>query len=90
MYINFVLYHAGRGAGHDYTLTNSMVYITRTRIDSATVIIRLDNIALEQNETFQLRLEAKSLPSGHNFFIDTLDVVIQDSDCKGNESREDQ
>ena len=51
--------------------------ITPDRNDSATVTIRVDGIALEQDETFQLRLVANSLPQGI-FCLDTLDVVIED------------
>ena len=46
-------------------------------MDSATVTIRVDGIALEQDETFQLRLVANSPPQGI-FCLDTLDFVIED------------
>ena len=46
-------------------------------MDSATVTIRVDGIALEQDETFQLRLVANSPPAGI-FCLDTLDFVIED------------
>ena len=75
--------HAERGSGRDYTVTNTGGTITSESTDAATVIIRVDGVALERNETFQLKLEVESPPTGDVFCIDILDVVIQDSDGKG-------
>ena len=68
---------AGRGVAFDYTVTDNMVTITRDRNDFATVTIRMDSIALEEDETFQLKLVANPQPS-KIFCLDTLDLVIED------------
>ena len=44
----------------------------------ATVTVHVDGIALEEDETFQLRLVANSPPPGI-FCLDTLDFVIEDN-----------
>ena len=57
-----------------------MVTIMPDRNGSATVTIRIDGIALEPDETFQLKLVA-NLPLSGIFCLDTLDLVIED--CNG-------
>ena len=66
------------GAGRDYSVTGNMVTIMPDRNDFATVAIRIDGIALEPDETFQLKLVA-NLPLSGIFCLDTLDLVIEDS-----------
>ena len=56
-----------------------MVTIAPGRNSFATVTVRIDGIALEPNETFQLRLVASS-PPPRVFCLDTLDFVIEDVD----------
>ena len=68
---------AGRGAAFDYSVTDNTVTIGQGRNGFATVTVRVDGIALEQEETFQLRLVANSPPPGI-FCLDTLELVIED------------
>ena len=56
-----------------------MVTISIDENDFATVTIRVDGIALEPDETFQLRLVTNS-PPYEIFCLDTLDFVIEDGD----------
>ena len=70
---------AGRGAAFDYTITSSMVTISPGNNALATVTIRVDGVALEPNETFQLKLVADP-PPPRIFCLDTLDLVIGDGD----------
>ena len=68
---------AERGVAFDYTVTDNSVTISENNNDFATVTVRVDGVALERDETFQLRLVAASPPAGA-FCLDTLDVVIVD------------
>ena len=68
---------AGRGVAFDYTVTDNTVTIARDRNDSAIVTILMDGIALEEDETFQLKLVASPQPS-RIFCLDTLYLVIED------------
>ena len=70
---------AGRGAAFDYAITGSMVIITPGSNTFATITIRVDGVALEPDETFQLKLVADP-PPPRIFCLDTLDVVIEDGD----------
>ena len=70
---------AGRGAANDYTLSNTMLSISRISGDAATVTIREDGVALEEDKTFQLVLTATPQPIGNFFCSDVLNVVIEDS-----------
>ena len=54
-----------------------MVMIMPDRNGFATVTIQIDGIALEPDETFQLKLVA-NLPLSGIFCLDTLDLVIED------------
>jgi hypothetical protein len=56
-----------------------MVTIAPSRNGFATITIRVDSIALEPDETFQLRLVANMPQPGIIFCLDTLDFVIEDS-----------
>ena len=69
---------AGRGAANDYTLSNTMLSISSTSGDAATVTIRVDGVALEEDETFQLVLTATPQPIGYFFCFDVLNVIIED------------
>ena len=69
---------AGRGAAFDYTITGRMVSIEPGKNTFATVTIRVDGVALEPDETFQLKLVASQPP--RVFCLDTLDLVIEDGD----------
>ena len=55
-----------------------MVTIEHDRNDFVTVTIQVDGIALEPDETFQLKLVANPQPS-RIFCLDTLDLVIEDN-----------
>ena len=57
-----------------------MATIMPDRNGFATVTVRIDGIALEPDETFQLKLVA-NLPLSGIFCLDTLDLVIED--CNG-------
>ena len=50
--------------------------------DVITVSIRADDIALELNETFQLVLESVGRLQPNEFILDTLNIVILDSDSE--------
>ena len=69
---------AGRGAAFDYSITDNTVTIGQGRNGFATVTVHIDGIALEPDETFQLRLVASSPPPGV-FCLDTLDFIIEDT-----------
>ena len=50
---------------------------------SLQVIFHVDGVALERDETFELRLTTNpNLESQGVFVVDTLDVIIQDPDSK--------
>ena len=68
---------AGRGAAFDYSVTNNTVSIAPGSNDFATVTVRVDGIALEPDEIFQLRLVASS-PLVGIFCLDTLEIIIED------------
>ena len=71
---------AGRGAAFDYIVTDNTVTISSSSNEFVTVIIQEDGIALEEDETFQLRLVANPPPVGEIIFCrDELNVTIQDS-----------
>lgn len=56
-----------------------MVTISQGNNDFATVTIRVDGIALEPDETFQLRLVPNNPAAVENIFcIDTLTLIIED------------
>ena len=55
-----------------------MVTIEHDRNDFVTIVIRVDDIALEPDETFQLKLVANPQPL-RIFCLDTLDLVIEDN-----------
>ena len=49
---------------------------------SLQVTFHVDGVALEPDETFQLRLTTNPVLPADVFFVDTLDVTIQDPDSK--------
>ena len=70
---------AGKGAANDYTFSNTMLSISRFSGDAATVTIRDDGVALEEDKTFQLILTATPQPIGNFFYVNVLNVIIEDS-----------
>jgi hypothetical protein len=71
------------GAGFDYTVTDNMVTIAENSNGFATVTVRVDGVALEPDETFQLKLvpnpQQNPLPDVSRIFcLDTLYFVIED------------
>ncbi len=46
------------------------------------VTFRVDSVALEPDETFQLRLSSNPPPPAGSFFLNNLDMTIQDPDSK--------
>ncbi len=77
----------GEGIGGDFFIDDLSARITPTTADSLQVTFRVDGVALEPDETFQLRLITDAaVPTDENyFFVDTLNVIIQDPD--GNSTR---
>ncbi len=72
----------GEGSGGDFFIDALDARITPTTDDSLQVTFRVDGVALEPDETFQLRLTTDAtIPTDANyFFVDTLNVNIQDPD----------
>ena len=75
------------GAGLDYTVSTAIVralFSIPTPPDDVLFIFRVDDIALEENETLNLQLVPRTtLPSGGNvFFRNMISLTIIDSDCK--------
>ncbi len=77
----------GEGSGGDFFIDDLTARITPTTGDSLQVTFRVDGVALEPDEMFQLRLTTDAaIPTAANyFFVDTLKVIIQDPD--GNSAR---
>ena len=77
---------AGEGPQFDYTVNTVQVRaLASGQTDNVVVTFRVDTIAQENNETFNLTLTGLNLPPspGPGFFvIDTLPVAIVDSDSK--------
>ena len=78
----------GKGSNLDYTVNTTNVvspFRTPTPPDGVEFILNVDNIALESNEIFSLRLDSSNtnLPTGEGvFFLDTLNVTIIDRDSE--------
>ncbi len=77
----------GEGSGGDFFIDTLSARITPSTGDSLQVTFRVDSVALEPDETFQLRLTTTAaIPTDENyFFVDTVNVTIQDPD--GNSAR---
>ncbi len=77
----------GEGSGGDFFIDALDARIKPTTEDSLQVTFQLDGVALEPDEIFQLRLTTyAAIPTDANyFFVDTLNVIIQDPD--GNSTR---
>ena len=78
---------SGEGTGFDYTVNTNFVRVIATapdRVENVVYILRTDNIAQENNETFTIELVPRagtSQPTGDGvFFRNTLEVTIIDSD----------
>ena len=79
----------GEGSNNDYIVsTTNVMSLFNTPIPRGNVefILIVDNVALENNETFSLRLVPSTnttLPTGEGvFFLDTLGVTIVDTDSE--------
>ncbi len=74
----------GEGSGGDFFIDTLDARITPKTGDSLQVTFRVDGVALEPDETFQLRLttDAPVPPDENYFFVDTLNVIIQDPEGK--------
>ena len=70
-------------------MTDNTVTISQGSSDFATVTIRVDGIALEPDETFQLRLVPNNPAAvGDIFCIDTLDLIIEDGNGMSDRSNQ--
>ncbi len=74
----------GEGSEGDFVIDTLEARITPSTWDSLQVTFRVDGVALESDETVQLRLSTDDpVPTGENyFFVDTLNVTIQDPEGK--------
>ena len=77
---------AGEGPQFDYTVNTMRVRaLANGQIDNVVVTFRVDTVAQERNETFNLTLTGLNLPHSPRpgfFVVDTLPVAIVDSDSK--------
>ena len=70
----------GNASSTDFTVATQQIELTRSNSPSVQVTLSADAVALEPVETFRLTLEGTvTLQSGW-FFIDTVDVTIEDQD----------
>ena len=76
--------HAVQGANRDYSVNTGSVSFSRSTAGTAAVIFRVDSLGLEVPESFTLRLgDANPSPTSDGvFFVNTLDLVIEDGDGK--------
>ena len=75
---------AGRGSSLDYTLNTDQISISPDMEASVVITLRVDDIALEEQETLQLRLDPVGAqpPSDGTFCIAETTLTILDSDSK--------
>ena len=80
----------GMGLGFDYTVDTATVraLFSATQPANVDIVLRIDAIAQEPNETFTLTLIPVSAPTPRAglFFKDTIQVTIVDSASKDNYS----
>ena len=76
--------NVGRGSNLDYVLTTDQVVISPNVEASVVITLRVDDIALEEEETLQLRLEPVNAlpPIDDTFCISETNLIIIDSDSK--------
>ncbi len=79
MCVAFVL---GLETGDDFFIDDKSVTIRQNTGTSLHVTFVADRVALEPDETFQLRLSSNPPPPAGSFFLNNLDVTIQDPDGK--------
>ena len=73
------------GESFDYAVSTSRVRVlTNGQTDNVAFILRVDSVAQEPNETFNLTLNPLVAPTPREglFFLDTIQVTIVDSDSK--------
>ena len=72
--------------GDDFSVRNVLNVYPRPSIpDTVTITLEVDGVALEPDETFQLRLVPEneaSMPGLDTFLVDMLEVTIIDQDSK--------
>ena len=78
----------GVGSSFDYIVNTEIVraLASATQPDDVEVILLIDTIAQEPNETFTLTLDPITAPTPREnlFFRNTIQVTIVDSDSKNN------
>ena len=77
-----VLTEQGQGQTDDFYIDDNDLIIRQTRGDELVLTFRVDSVALEPDETFQIQLSSTPPPpAGDNvFFLNTLNVTIEDPD----------
>ena len=72
----------GREQTDDFFIDDTSLTVRGSGTASLQVTFRVDGVALETNETFQLRLTTNPVLPADVFFVDTVNVTIQDPDSK--------
>ena len=77
--------HIGEGSQFDYTVDTLRVRaLANGQTDNVALTLRVDAVAQESNETFNLTLNPLRAPTPREglFFLNTIQVTILDSDSK--------
>ena len=72
----------GRGQTDDFFIEDKTVTVRGSGTASLQVTFSLDGVALEPDETFQLRLTTNPPLPNDVLFVNILDVTIKDLDSK--------
>ncbi len=73
---------ADEGQGADFFIDDKNLRIRPTAGSFLQVTFRVDSIALEPDESFQVTLSSYPPPPAGSFFLNNLDMTIQDPDGK--------
>ena len=72
--------HAGNVSSTDFSVATQQIELRRSNRPFVQVTLSADAVALEPDETFRLTLEGIVTPQSGQFFINTIDVTIEDRD----------
>ncbi len=73
---------ADEGQGDDFFIDDKNLRISPTSESFLQVTFRVDSVALEPDESFQLSLSSDPPPPPGSFFLKNLNLTIQDPDSK--------
>ena len=87
VYRILLLFHLVEGASNDYTVNNIQSLDVRpNRNATVQLTLRVDNVALEPDETLSLRLIPTNPlainPGSNAFLLETIQITVEDSDGK--------